>query len=70
MRNALRIGFIGTLHTTCYLWLLPKVIFPRFGHRGSRITVAVLVVISLVLITGMVRRNSTKRKTKRFTERD
>lgn len=47
----IRIGSIGVLHTTVYAWLLPRLILPRFGHMGSKITVGVLIIISLVILT-------------------
>ncbi len=65
MRGWLRILLIGVLHSTCYLWLLPKVILPRFGSTGSRVTVAVLIVISLILLSGLVKRRSVKKALKR-----
>jgi len=46
----LRIVGIGTLHMFLYLWLVPFVIYPRFGNSGLKMTVAVSVVISLALI--------------------
>ena len=61
MRQAARVLFIGTLHTVCYLWLLPEVILPRFGRMGSRITITVLVVVSIVLLSGMIRRRRAKK---------
>lgn len=51
MKKLLRVGSIGALHTTVYLWLLPRLILPRFGSLGSKITVGVLVLISLVILT-------------------
>lgn len=51
MKKMARIGFIGILHATVYLWLLPHLILPRFGSLGSKITVAVLILISLIILT-------------------
>lgn len=51
MKKFIRIGSIGALHATVYLWLLPSLILPRFGHLGSKITVGVLIVISLVVLS-------------------
>ncbi len=61
MRQAARVLLIGTLHTVCYLWLLPEVILPRFGRTGSRVTVTVLVVVSIVLLSGMIRRRRARK---------
>lgn len=70
MRNFIRIAFIGVLHSTCYLWLLPDVILPRFGNKGTRVTVVVLGVVSLILISGMIKRGAVKRKAKSPTNSD
>jgi hypothetical protein len=53
MKKILRIGFIGTLHATVYLWLLPCVILPKFGDAGTKITVTVLIIISLVVLSSL-----------------
>lgn len=50
MKRWARVGSIGVLHTTVYLWLLPRMILPRFGSCGSKITIAVLVLISLLVL--------------------
>ena len=50
-RNALiRIVFIGCLHMFLYLWLVPFVVYPRFGDNGLKMTVAVAVLISVALV--------------------
>jgi len=46
----LRILGIGTLHMFLYLWLVPFVIYPRFGESGLKMTVAVAVVVSVAVI--------------------
>jgi hypothetical protein len=51
MQKIWRIGFIGALHATVYLWLLPYVILPKFGNKGTKITVAVLIVISFIVLS-------------------
>lgn len=56
MNKILRIGIIGLLHVTVYLWLLPFVILPRFGSMGSKITVAVVIGMSLILLFLMFRK--------------
>lgn len=68
MRQAARVLLIGTLHTVCYLWLLPEVILPRFGRTGSRVTVTVLVVVSIVLLSGLIRRRKAKKNPAKPTE--
>lgn len=54
MKKILRIGFIGILHMTVYLWLLPFVILPKFGNRGTKITITVLILISLIVLSSLV----------------
>jgi hypothetical protein len=68
MRSIIKIVFIGVLHSTCYLWLLPDLILPRFGNNGTRFTVAVLGVISVILISGLIKRGAGKRKVKSTTD--
>ncbi len=46
----LRIVGIGTLHMFLYLWLVPFVIYPRFGDSGLKMTVAVAVLVSVAVI--------------------
>jgi hypothetical protein len=53
MKKILRIGFIGTLHVAVYLWLLPYVILPKFGNKGTKITVAVLILISVIVLSSL-----------------
>ena len=53
MKKALRIGFIGTLHMTVYLWLLPCVILPRFGNTGTKVTVSILILISVIVLSSL-----------------
>jgi hypothetical protein len=54
MKKILRIGFIGILHMTVYLWLLPFVILPKFGNRGTKITISILILISLIVLSSLV----------------
>lgn len=53
MKKILRIGFIGTLHIAVYLWLLPRVILPKFGNKGTKITVTVLILISVIVLSSL-----------------
>ena len=57
----LRLTGIGTLHATLYLWLIPKVILPMYGNKGSKLIFAVAGVVS-VSVVGMM---FLKRKTKK-----
>lgn len=49
-RAVLRVIGIGLLHTFLYLWLVPFVIYPRFGQNGLKMAVAIAVLISIVLV--------------------
>ena len=53
MKKILRIGLIGTLHLIVYLWLLPFVILPKFGNTGTKITVTVLILISVIVLSSL-----------------
>jgi len=46
----IRVVLIGMLHSFLYLWLVPFVIYPRFGDNGFKMTVAVAVLISVGLL--------------------
>ena len=45
-----RLVFIGALHCFLYLWLVPFVIYPRFGHSGFMLTIAVAVLVSIAVL--------------------
>lgn len=49
-RALIRITGIGILHAFLYLWLVPFVLYPRFGDNGLKMTVAVAVLISVALM--------------------
>ena len=46
----IRFLMIGMLHTFLYLWLVPFVIYPKFGHDGFVFTVIVAVLISVSIL--------------------
>lgn len=54
MKKILRIVFIGALHMTVYLWLLPFVILPKFGNLGAKITVTILILISVIVLSSLI----------------
>ena len=56
MKKWQRIFLIGALHCTVYLWLLPDVILPEFGSNGTRVTVTVLGIVSVVLLSGLLKK--------------
>lgn len=43
----LKIVLIGILHSFLYLWLIPFIIFPRFGQNGFLMAVMIAVLISV-----------------------
>ncbi len=49
-RVILKIVMIGTLHSFLYLWLIPYVIFPRFGHNGILMAMITAVMISVAVL--------------------
>ncbi len=56
----IRALIIGTLHAVLYLWLVPFVIYPKFGKSGFLSVLAVAILIS-VLIIGTLIFNKRKR---------
>lgn len=56
MQKLIRLCLIGSLHVTCYLWFIPHVVLPRFGSSGSKVAMACVVTLSLILLTLMFRR--------------
>jgi hypothetical protein len=49
-RVALRILGIGVLHMVLYLYIVPFVIYPRFGNSGIKFVVFVAVLISVTVL--------------------
>ncbi|MBF0468279.1 MAG: hypothetical protein HQK61_05260 [Desulfamplus sp.] len=52
MKKKILIRFItiGLLHTFLYLWFVPFVVYPSFGHNGFLLTVVVAVLISFSIL--------------------
>ena len=46
----LRVMGIGLFHCFLYLWLVPFVIYPRFGDNGFILAVAVAILVSAGVI--------------------
>ncbi|MEA1967854.1 MAG: hypothetical protein U9N77_06510 [Thermodesulfobacteriota bacterium] len=46
----IRIVLIGALHSFLYLWLVPFVVYPKFGDSGFHMVVAIAVLISVAVI--------------------
>jgi hypothetical protein len=45
-----RIIGIGIFHIFLYVYLVPFVIYPRFGSSGLKFTIAVAIVISIAAL--------------------
>lgn len=61
-RVVFRVVGIGTLHCFLYLWLVPFVIYPRFGDNGFKMTIAVAVLISIAVLGTLFISKKTKDK--------
>jgi hypothetical protein len=48
-----RILGIGVLHAFLYLYLVPFVIYPKFGDNGFQFTIIVAIVISIAIFGTM-----------------
>ncbi|WP_080808840.1 hypothetical protein [Desulfamplus magnetovallimortis] len=44
------------MHSFLYLWLIPFVIYPRFGHNGILMSVIVAVLISVAVMASLLLR--------------
>ncbi|MFA5902563.1 MAG: hypothetical protein WC836_01415 [Desulfobacula sp.] len=49
-RVGLRIIFIGSLHMLLYLYIVPFIIYPKFGKNGITFTVALAILVSVVVL--------------------
>jgi len=49
-RTTLRIVLIGSLHMILYLYIVPFVVYPKFGKNGIKFAVALAIVISVVVL--------------------
>ncbi len=65
-RILFRIIGIGTFHMVLYLYIVPFVIYPRFGDNGFKFAVLVAVIVSIaVLGTLFLGKRSKRRKNER-----
>ncbi|MCD4722258.1 MAG: hypothetical protein K8S13_20720 [Desulfobacula sp.] len=46
----LRIIGIGIFHMVLYLYVVPFVIYPKFGKNGFEFTIAVAIIISIAVL--------------------
>ncbi|NOX32326.1 MAG: hypothetical protein GXP56_01115 [Deltaproteobacteria bacterium] len=49
-RLIVRIIGIGIFHMTLYLYIVPFVIYPKFGDNGFKFAVAVAVLVSIAVL--------------------
>jgi len=48
-RISLRIFFIGSLHMILYLYIVPFMIYPKFGKSGIAVVAGLAVFISAIV---------------------
>lgn len=49
----LRILGIGIFHMVLYLYVVPFVIYPRFGHNGFKLAITIAIIISIAVLGTM-----------------
>ncbi len=49
----LRIIGIGIFHAFLYLYIVPFIIYPRFGNNGILFAIIVAVIVSIVILGTM-----------------
>jgi hypothetical protein len=60
----LRILGIGVMHIVLYLYIVPFVIYPRFGNNGFKFTIAVAITISIAILGTILLEKKNKRREK------
>ncbi|MBC2705538.1 hypothetical protein [Desulfobacula sp.] len=58
----LRIIGIGIFHMVLYLYIVPFVIYPKFGKNGFEFTIAVAVIISIAVLGTIFFERKNKRR--------
>ena len=58
----LRIIGIGIFHMILYLYVVPFVIYPKFGKIGFEFTIAVAVIISIAVLGTILLEKINKRR--------
>ena len=49
-KTIVRIVGIGLFHATLYLYIVPFLIYPKFGSNGFKFTIIVAIMISIAII--------------------
>lgn len=63
-RTGFRVLGIGLLHAGLYLYVVPFLIYPRFGEQGAGLAVALAVLVSLAVM-GPLGADTIKKLTRR-----
>ncbi|WP_299978082.1 hypothetical protein [Desulfobacula sp.] len=58
----LRIIGIGVFHIVLYLYVVPFVIYPKFGKNGFEFTIAVAIIISIAVLGTILLERKNKRR--------
>lgn len=58
----LRIIGIGVFHIVLYLYVVPFVIYPKFGKNGFEFTIAVAIIISIAVLGTILLEKKNKRR--------
>ncbi len=58
----IRIIGIGAFHAFLYLYLVPFVIYPKFGNNGFQFVVVIAIIISIAIFGTMFISKQNRRK--------
>ena len=66
MKNGLipRVIGIGMFHAVLYLYVVPFVIYPKFGNDGFKFTIVVAIMISIAVLGTIFLERKNKRREK------
>ncbi|MBC8440129.1 MAG: hypothetical protein H8D87_10625 [Deltaproteobacteria bacterium] len=66
MKNKLilRVIGIGMFHAVLYLYIVPFVIYPKFGNNGFKFTIVVAIIISIAVLGTIFLETKNKRREK------
>jgi len=60
----LRVIGIGIFHAVLYLYIVPFVIYPKFGNNGFKFTIVVAIIISIAVLGTILLETKNKRREK------
>ncbi|MBU0462023.1 MAG: hypothetical protein KKD21_06350 [Proteobacteria bacterium] len=63
-RLILRVIGIGMFHAVLYLYIVPFVIYPKFGNNGFKFTIVVAIIISIAVLGTILLETKNKRREK------